>query len=64
MYKIYVLLHALIAIVSLQYKSTYEQWKIQNSGEALDSTKLTVLGNILCGMSTGDVAKVNNAEYQ
>ena len=64
MTKIHVLLQALIDIVSLQYESTYGQWKIKNSGVALDSTKLTALGNILCGMSTADIAEVNNAEYQ
>ena len=64
MYKIHVLLHALIDIVSLQYKSTYGQWKIKNSGVTLDSTKLIALGNILCGMSTDDVANVKHAEYQ
>jgi len=43
--------------------TVYTYWKGKNNN-AVDSTKLSALGNILCGMPRDDIMGVNKDEYE
>ncbi|KAI0221070.1 hypothetical protein LSAT2_027511 [Lamellibrachia satsuma] len=46
------------------YETTYNAWKTQHKEISFDSTKLSVLKNILCGMPDSDIESVKNETYE